>query len=312
MRKMIAVVAVLALTSAHAAEELKFGDVNFFIKQGQINLNADVNSAYSKNTINGTTLVTRGVITNTTAAYALSDKLNAFVGLSYAYSNKTKDLTTSSNTNFTSDGLANPTFGVNYRLFNQNEALYNFDLGAVARVGIMDAKTGDSSGRNSNNGNFASGRDSLELNARMGRKWNEANEWQLAGGVVYHNQGNSTEKLTTGADQKLIEKSSYDGFLRATYQYRPVNEFMMLVSLQATQVGEATSNIKGGGKVKSDSHLDFDFNYTAKYLITDNFIAKFNYDLGRNSDIKRKVSGTSSDIEKRRENSFGLGVDFLF
>lgn len=312
MRKMIVVGAVLAIASAHAAEELQFGDVNYFIKQGQINLSADVNSVYNKNTINGTSLVNRGVVTNTTAAYAFSDKLNAFVGLSYAYDNESRDLTTQTNEDFSNDGFANPALGVNYRLFNQNEAMYNFDLGAVARIGVQDAEAGSSTGRNSKDGNFATGRDSLELNARMGRKWNEANEWQLAGGVVYNAEGNSTNRVVAGADQKLTEKSSVDGFIRTTYQYRPINEFMTLLSLQATQVADATSKIKSGGNIKSQSHLDIDFNFIAKYLITDNFIAKFKYAQGRNSDIKRRVSGASSNIEKRREDSFGLGVEFLF
>lgn len=311
MRKMIAMAAVLATTSAFAAEELKFGDINYFLKQGQFNASADLNQTYEKYKFQSTTLETRGLVLSTQFAYALNDQLNAFVGLDYAWDRQTEDKTTETNADFNSDGLANPAIGVNYRLMNQNDARYNLDLGAVARINIEDAESGDSAGADSNDGNFADSRNSLELNARVGRKWNIANEWQLAAGAVYFTEGDSTVKQV-GGDVDLEDESSFDLYVRASYQYRPVNEFMILLSAQATQVGETDSKIDGGGKIESDSHLDLSFRFAAKYLITENFIAKFNYGMSRNSDYDVKVAGANEEFKNRRENFFGLGVDFLF
>jgi hypothetical protein len=311
MRKIFAMAAVLAITSAQAAEELKFGDLNYFLKAGQINAVADVNSSLQRSKFQGTTTEARGVITNGTLAYALTNQLNAFVGVSYAYDLQIEDKTTTSNADVDRDGFSNPALGVNYRVMNQNEARYNFDLGAIARINVQDAESATSVGQKSKNGNFANGRSSLELNARMGRKWNEANEWQLAAGVNYFNDGESTHKTPAG-NSDLDEKASVDAFLRTSYQYRPVNEFMMLLSLQGTRVGEADVKIKNGNKVTSDSHFDVDFLFTAKYLITENFIGKFNYSNSRkaNYDVK---DGTSNDaVSNRLQNFFGLGVDFLF
>ena len=310
MRKLIAAAAVLAVTSAHAAEELKFGDLNYFLKQGQFNVLVDANSGFSKETGN-TTYEKRGYTFDTQLAYAINDRLNAFVGLSYAWDmeveDKTKDNT---NADFSQDGLANPAIGLNYRLFDQGSSAYNFDLGAVARIAIEDAEVGSSIGQNSKDGNNASSRNALELNARMGRKWNEANEWQLAGGLVYFQDGEYTAKETTG-DVKVDEDSSMDLFLRASYQYRPVNEFMVLVSAQATRVGEVDSKASGV-KTTEDSHIDLDFRFTAKYLICENFIGKFNYGQARNSNYDSKTAGVKTEIDKRRESFYGLGVDFLF
>lgn len=311
MRNMIAVAALLVATTAGAAEELKFGDVNYFLKTGEFNLTGDVTQTYEKNKFDGTTLETRGLLFSTQLAYAYNSQFNVFLGLDYAWDRETEDKTTAANADFSSDGLANPTVGVNYRLMNQNDSRYNVDFGAIARINIEDAERGDSAGQNSKDGNFADSRSSLELNARTGRKWNIANEWQLAAGLVYFTEGETTVN-DVGGKTELDDDSSYDVYLRATYQYRPVNEFMMLLSAQATQVGETESDIKGGGSVKADAHLDLDFRFTAKYLIMDNFIAKFNYGMSRNADYDVKVAGTKQELEKRRESFFGLGVDFLF
>lgn len=307
MRKLIAVAAVLAMTSAHAAEELKFGDVNYFLKQGQFNVAADLNQTFEKTKVAGNAEVTRGYNLETAFGYAFTDKLNAFVGLTYAYDRNTRDKTSSptdpAEGRFYSDGLANPALGVNYRLQTQNEAMYNVDFGAVARVNIEDAETGSFS---KNDGNYANARNSLELNARMGRKWNEANEWQLAVGGIYNLDGESKFKSNTGST-KVDEDASLDLFLRATYQYRPVNEFMVLLSVQATQVGER--DLKSGGtKDTYDSHTDLDFKFSAKYLVTDNVIAKFNWGVSALEEVENK----SGDRENRLRSFFGLGAEFLF
>lgn len=308
MRKLIAVAAVLAITSAHAAEELKFGDVNYFLKQGQFNVAADLNQTFDKNKVAGNSQATRGYNLETTFGYAFTDKLNAFVGLTYAYDRRTQDKTSNPPTDptarsFYSDGLANPALGVNYRLQNQNEAMYNVDFGLVGRFNIEDAETGSF---DKNDGNFADPNHSVELNARMGRKWNEANEWQLAVGGIYNLDGESKLKSNTGSTD-VDEDASLDLFLRATYQYRPVNEFMVLMSLQATQVGERDLKTNAG-KDTYDSHIDMNFRFTAKYLITDNVIGKFNWGVSRLEEVETKTS----DIENRLQNFFGFGAEFLF
>jgi outer membrane protein W len=307
MRKMIAAAAVLAVTSAHAAEELKFGDVNYFFKAGQINVAADINSSYSKQTLLGVTTEDRGYILKTAYTYAFTDRFNAFIGLDYAFNLETENKTTPAALDSHNSGLANPSIGANFRLLNQNTSPFNLDFGAIAKFGVEDAEKG----YNGKDGNYASGRDSLEINARIGNKWDEANEWQLAVGGVYYNDGESEVSTTTGTSD-VDEDSSYDVYARATYQYRPVNEFMMLISAQVNQVGEAESKIKDGDSYEHDSHIDVDLRFTAKYLITDNFIAKFNYGMSRNSEYDINISGQDQELKKRRENFFGLGVDFLF
>lgn len=318
MRKLIAVAAVLAVTSAHAAEELKFGDVNYFLKQGQVGATADVTQTHLNEKVLGTKYVTKSVNVDANVAYAFTDKLNAFVGLQYAYDKEVKDVTNKqANGNYTNgryyeDGLANPAVGVNYRFQNQNEAMYNVDFGAVARINIEDAERGDSAGEDKNDGNHAVGNNSLELNARMGRKWNEANEWQLAVGGVYNMDGDYTIN-GVGGDTDIDTDASFDLFIKGTYQYRPVNEFMVLISAQATQVGAQDGDISGGGgKLDKDSHIDMDLRFTAKYLITDNLIGKFNYGAARLQEYDVKTAGGTDSVNQRRSNFFGLGVDLLF
>ncbi len=307
MRKMIVAAAVLAVASAHAAEELKFGDVNYFFKAGQVNALANFNSAYQKQKVFSDMEETRGYIFETQLTYGVSDQLNVFLGLDYAYDLQTE---TSGNPDVDSDGLANPILGANYRLMNQSATAYNVDIGAVARINIEDAETGSASPGVSDDGNFADGRSSLELNAKIGRKWNEANEWQLATGVEYFKDGESTAVGNPDVDQD--DDSSIDMYLRATYQYRPINEIMFLVSAQATQVGEAESEDDNNVKTTVDSHMDMDFRFTTKYLLTEAMIVKFNYGMSRNADVDIKSGTTSDEVSNRRENFFGLGVDFLF
>lgn len=315
MRKMLALATVLAVTSANA-EELRFGDLNYFIKTGELNVAADMNSVFSKTTTDRTR-ETRGIITEGRVGYGLTDQWNVYAGLDYAFDLETEDKDSDPEfQDFASDGFANPILATNYRFMNQNSGMYNVDFGAVARISIMDAESGYGAAGDSEDGTFtglidtgwADPRSSLELNARIGNKWNEANEWQLAAGWVYFMDG-ETEVLA--ADRDLEIDSSMNLFLRASYQYRPVETFMMLVSLQGTQVGEVDSEL-GASELTDDSHLDWDLDFVAKYLVTDNFIAKFNYSMGINPDFDRDQDGTTTEVDERRENSFGLGVEFLF
>lgn len=304
MKKMIALATILAATAVNA-EELKFGDLNYFLKQSQFNVTADINQTYSKvyNQAN-VSATTRSYLLQTNFAYGLTDAFNVFVGLDYAYDNKTK----SAGPTVYSDGLANPALGANVRVMNQSSDEFNLDFGIVARLQVEESKVIDSPA--DRDGNYASNRHNVELNARLGRKWNEANEFQFAAGVNYFTD---SDTLQIASDRDLETDSSLDIFARASYQYRPVHEFMLLVSLQGTRVGDSEGEIKRTNtEVETDEHIDFDFTFTAKYLIQENFIAKFNYGQSRNADFDTKIGGASDEIRKRRENFFGLGVDFLF
>ena len=312
MRKLIAAAAVLAVSSLCAAEEVKFGDVNYFLKAGQFNLLADWSQNTNIYTINNK-YIDRDYIIAGRAGYGLTDRLNFYVGVDYDFNSKVEDKTaTPKPRSYSHNGFSNPLVSANYRLLTQNEWRYNLDFGAVAKVNVQDAEIGQHVGATSNDGNYANGRSSLELNSRIGRKWNEANEWQFAAGVLMYQSGEAY--LQKATEEKLSLDSSFDVFVRGTYQYRPVNEFMMLLSAQATEVGSADyKNKTTGVSYSNESHLDFDFRFTAKYLITDNFIAKFNYGQARYSDYTRTATGAADqDIEKRRNIFWGLGVDFLF
>jgi hypothetical protein len=313
MRNLIAVSALLAVSSVQASQTLKFGDVNYFLKEGQFNVAADVSSTYYKEmTKQNDTLESRGYLLETRYGYGITNELNAFIGLNYAYDLEVENKTTTANTDYSQAGLANPIFGVNYRWLNQRDSRYNVDFGAIARINIEESETGNSSGQQSVDGNYANPRSSLEVNARMGRKWNEANEWQFAAGLVYNAAGEATLLRANGSpDIDLDLDPSTDFFARATYQYRPVNEFMMSLSAQATSVGE----LKADGTtldIDDESYVDWDFVYRAKYLINDNFIANFHYGMSRNGVYDRTFNGTTDREIKRRENYFGLGVEFLF
>ena len=311
MRKLIALAMVLAVTSVHAAEELRFGDINYFIKKGEFNLTADVSSTYEKRTIANETLETRGVLLETSYGFGFTDQFNIYLGLDYAWDREVENKTTPAATDYTQNGLANPSIAANYRVLNQGSSAYNLDLGAVARINIEDAEEGDSVAGDANDGNFANGRSSLEVNLRAGKKWNEANEWQFGAGVVYNHDGDYTQNLTTG-DREIDLDSSVDLYLRAAYQYRPVETFMMLISAQATRVGQVDGEDNTNADIREEDHVDWDFGFTAKYLITDNFITKFNYGISSNRDYTTRTGGVAGKVESRKENFLGLGVEFLF
>jgi hypothetical protein len=53
--------------------------------------------------------------------------------------------------------------------------------------------------------------------------------------------------------------------------------------------------------------------FRAQYLISESFIANFHYSMSRLAEYDRENDGAANQkIMRRRENSFGVGVDFLF
>lgn len=310
MKKMIAVLALFG-ASALNAQELNFGDINYFLKQGEFNLAADANFTYDRQTSgNDVPLETRGMLFETRYGFGVLDNLNFYLGVDYAFDREVEDTTAPpapSDADFKQDGFANPMLSANYRLLNQRDSMVNLDFGLEGRFNLQDAETGYSDGQESKDGNFADGRNSFQLNSRVGNKWNEANEWQLAGGIVYHTSGERTEL----SENKTVDiESSADFFLKATYQYLPVDELLMSISVQATQIGKVDSDMNGV-ESNTDSYTDFDFTFRAKYLITKRLIASFQYGMSRNADYDVK-GDVAYEVKRRRENYYGLGVDLLF
>lgn len=313
MKKMIAAAAMLAVTSAHAAEELKFGDLNFLVPAGNFQLSAAADFRTDRNTVNGEKTEVEGYYLDTLLTYGLTERLNLYAGLNYQYEVNDKDLTNTGNSHISKDGLANPVVGGLFRVLGQNNGAFNFDLGVTGRFRVQDAKDGASLGTETKDGNAADGRHSVEVYGRLGNKWNEANEWQFQAGIIHHLEGERDELQVGAAADEFEMSASTDIYARASYQYRPVNEFMMAVALQATQVEDSTEENKAtGDEMDSDSHLDWDFDFTAKYLVTSNFITRFNLGVGSNPDYDIDAAGTTVEVEKRHETRLGLGVDWLF
>lgn len=316
MSKKIFALAVLCATSAFGANVPKFGDVNYFLKAGQFNVKVDESSAYNKelSEFANKTLETRGYLTSAVASYGWTDELSLSVGLDYAYDFKVRNRTSgATDTTYNQDGFSDPALGADYRLFKQSNFGVNWDFGAVAKLSMQESELGEASGQVYVDGNHASGRSSIELNTRVGQKYDEANEWQVAGGLVTHLSGGYKDLNVGSPDVDVDLGSSFDVFARVTYQYRPVNEFMMLVSWQTTRVGE-TDLSSQGADFTLQSRFDSKFLYTAKYQILDGFIAKFNYGISQNGDIdaENNSTGVVTSVRKRHENFFGLGAEFLF
>jgi hypothetical protein len=307
MKKVIAVAAALMASSVQASSGLDFGDLNYFLKSGQFNLTSNVSVVSSEVEDKGSSTRSdnRGYVLDNRFTYGVADNLNAFVGIDYAYDNKT-ELTGSSRSS--NDGLSNPALGASYRLLNQNDSALNLDFGAVARFRLMDSETGI----RGEDGNFNRGNHSVELNTSIGRKWNEANEWRLTASVTQQLEG-ETELKSNAGDTDIESDASTDFSLTAAYQYRPVQEFMMAVALQALRVGEVdTENKSTNAESTADAHLDFNFTFSAKYLINENFIAKFNYGSSRLAEYDIETSGTDSEQADRFAHFYGLGIDWLF
>jgi hypothetical protein len=307
MKKFLAVAAVLAVTSVNA-EEVKFGDLNYFLKQGQFNVGVDaiVNNETSRVGKTADTEVD-GYFLNTQFGFALTDSLNVTVGVNYLYDGETE---VNKGASADDSGIQNPKFGINYRVMKQSDAGLNFDIGAVATIKVIDREVGtvDEEGNNQNPlySSYADPRSTLDLNARLGNKWNEANEYYLIAGLVYHTDG-EYEQLE--GDMVNID-SSLDFKLGAFYQYRPVNEFMMTVGLSGTRYNDLYAETNSVESKYSD-HFDFQFLFNAKYLVTENFITKFTFTKDNRDNFAEQKSG-NTEYDKRNALQYGLGVDFLF
>lgn len=305
MKKAIALAAVLLASSAQASSGLDFGDLNYFLKASQMNLTSNFSvvdrELHPENAAAKTT--TRGYVVDNRFGYGIADNMNAFVGLDFAFNYEFQQTGVSDSDN---GGLSNPYAGLNYRLMNQSDAAFNLDFGVVGRFNLMDSEIGSAG----EDGNYARGNHSLEINSSIGRKWNEANEWRLTAAVIQQFEGESELKAPAG-DSDVETDASTDLSLTAAYQYRPVQEFMMNVSLQALRVGEADFEV-GNTESTDEAHLDFNFAFSAKYLITEKFIAKFNYGISRLEEYDVETGGTDVEQKERQANFYGVGIDWLF
>lgn len=298
MKKAILVAAALVASAAQASSSLEFGDLNYFLKANQFNLRSDfsvVDSEVDPET--SARVETSGYVLENRFGYGIADNLNAFVGLDFAfmYENKLKGASDSDG-----GGLSNPYIGATYRLMNQENSAFNLDLGVLGRIRLMDAEVG----LGNEDGTFNRGNHSLEANVAIGRKWNEANEWRVTASAIQNFEGEFEDK---NRNEDVTTTASTDFSLTAAYQYRPVQEFMMAVSAQALRVGESDFEYDAGDAT-DDAHLDFNFRFTAKYLITEKFIAKFNYGQSRLEEYDR------GDVEQKERQSlyYGFGIDWLF
>lgn len=309
MKKFLAVAAILAVTSANA-EELKFGDLNYFLKQGQFNVAADfiVNNETARQN-EAEDVDVDNYFLNTNFGYALTDSFNLTFGLDAVLMGETEiDDGESADTM----GLQNPKFGANFRLLNQKDSGLNLDFGAVAKVKLIDREvaTGNDDDGNMLNpalSNYAEPRNTLALTARLGKKWNEANEFYLVAGADYHMDG-EYELLGNEDDADVDFDSSIDYKLGGFYQYRPVYEFMMTFGLTATRVSDADVEVDNND-FTFEEHMDYQFSFDAKYLVSEAIIAKFIFKHDKRDDID--IDG-GEDLDKRRSVQYGFGVDFLF
>lgn len=283
MRKFIPALMILAATSAQAVE-VKFGDLNYNMSKGEQNFQFDFINQYEKQI--DTTM--RAYVMDAQYRYAITNDLDAFVAVDYVW-NADFD----GGRNETISSFQNPTLGASYRVFDQKDFDYNFDVEVLTKQSLFDAK----------DSNMYEGRSTYEVHGAFGRKWNEANEWQVGLGVVYHADGEAKSNGT-----KYDQDSSTDLVLRAAYQYRPVNEFMMTLSAEAVQTGEFEY-----ANAKQDAHIDYNFGFAAKYLVDTNLIAKLQITQACLSDFDVDVSGVgSTKVNRRRSNNFGVGIDYLF
>lgn len=311
MKNLFAAAALMAVGTV-GAQELKYGDLNYFFKKGQLDAGVALNMDHGKQVAElgaqKFKLYSMGYIANVKATYGVFDKLNVFAQTQYAYELNTDD--GADGRSFNSDGIRNVGVGADYRFFNQNDHLFNFDLGAVVKFPIEDAVRGVNIGA-VKDGNFADPSNTIELNAKAGRKWDLANEVFFLASVVYNlDSVNDYKQKTGGGDSSVDFDSSIDYKLTANYQWRPVNTFMVGFGAGATLVGEKkaiSSNINFDGT--QESHVDLNFNFLAKYLVTDHMILTFNLYNSRLADYE-----VSSQVEstKRTSYGYGLGVNYLF
>ena len=132
---------VLGFVSMAKAQDLKFGDLNYFLKSGQINAGADlwIGNESLKRENTGDVRV-NGYFADAKVTYGVLDNLTGFVKLQYQYEVDTE--LKSGSGSFDTTGLQNPQFGATYRLLNQSSFGYNVDFGAVVGLKLMDRKAG--------------------------------------------------------------------------------------------------------------------------------------------------------------------------
>lgn len=308
MKKFLALAALMTIGTA-SAEELKFGDLNYFLKAGQFNVGADllVNNETTRVAEASETEVD-GYLLNTHYSYAIIDSLNVTLGVNVLLDGETQ---TGGGASVDAMGVQNPKFGANFRLLNQANSGFNLDFGAVASVKIADQEVASTTKKDGNSIDrmasvYSEPRSSLELNSRFGKKWNEANEFYLIAGVIYHADG-EYEQLEAGT---VDVDSSVDFKLGGFYQYRPVNEFMMTFGAVATRYSDV--DFDGGVKSTDTAHTDMQFSFTTKYLVTDSLIAKFAFTKDSRGEYDRETSAGDTKIDKRNGLQYGLGVDLLF
>jgi hypothetical protein len=311
MKKFFAMLVLLTMGQVKA-EELKFGDLNYFFQQGQFNLRSNLNLVVEESQDDGSTVEVEGYFLNNRLTYGLTDRVNLFVGVNYLYEVDTRP---EGENAIKTQGLQNPNLGIDLRVLEQNESGFNFDVGSVVHVNLMDQEVGSNAPKEEGNlinpllSNYSDPRSAIELNARLGKKWNEANEFYVLTAAKYNLKG---EYDLLGETTSTVElDSSIDYRIGAFYQYRPVNEFMMTLGLEASHFGRVEGDVEGDD-LEKDAHLDLQFSFVAKYLITENFIARLNFAQDRRSDFDYEIGGTSFEMKKRRSRSFGLGIDWLF
>ncbi len=295
MKRFLAVSAIFAVTSAQAAD-LKFGDLNYFFKQNQANLGVDFTTTTYQFQKGGVKQEKEGYQAVTRFSVGFTDDLYVSLDVNYDWKMKT----TGGGRSYHEDGFSSPRLGVNYRLLKQENTGFNLDFGGFYRLASLKEAT---RGANGSDGNASNARDAAEVNVRLGNKWDEANEFYILAGAVQNLEGEYDQK----GGSKVDQDSSLDYYVGAFYQYRPVNEFMMKIGGIATQVSEI-KNDDGTSKFKTTDHLDIKIHFTAKYLITESFIANFNYAQTNLQDYK----DDGVKINRRHGHTMGLGVDFLF
>lgn len=322
MKKFLALAAMMVIGTAHA-EELKFGDMNYFLKQGQFNVGADflANNEVSR-VDKGDESEVDAYLLNTHYSYALSDSLNFTLGVNFLIDGETEASRVIIGTNgkpkvstdasADAQGVQNPSVGANYRFLNQNTSGYNVDFGAVATFKLTDREAASTNNKDGNIinptfSNYFDPRTTLEVNARVGKKWDEANEFYLVAGALYHTDG-EYEQLESG-DVEM--DSSVDFKLGGVYQYRPVHEFMMGFGLTAIRFGEMDGDTFGSEFTRND-YIDYQFSFTAKYLINESLIAKFLFTHDRRDEVTYEYAAGDSKVDKRNGGQYGLGIDYLF
>jgi len=303
MRKFL-ICGLLLSVAPIQAQTVKFGDLNYFLSAGQMNAGAGILWNNENSKIGGIKEEAEAYLVDTHFNYGLMDNLTLHLGLGYAFLAEAK----TGDSTWDVDGLRALELGAEYRLFNQKNAGINFDFGVNARVNeLFDREFGGTSPKRDGNtfSPFMStqdeARNSLEVFAKTGLKTDEANEFLFKAALVY-NQSGSVEDLSNDVTVNL--DSSLNFKLGAFYQYRPVNEMMFTLGLEGIHYGEVTAE----RMADMESFTDVRFSFAAKFLVTDNLIARFDF----TKDRRDTIETDGSSVKKRQSTQYGFGVDYLF